>query len=76
MFICGKCLKPSDKLRNLLQSVGPCEVCGELAVCNDVEIHPQKANKAMRKWLLKAASKEQNPYFQAEILYQVLKETK
>ena len=32
-------------------------------------------NKAMRKWLLKAAAKEQNPYVQAEILYSVLKET-
>ena len=31
--------------------------------------------KAVRKWLLKAAAKEQNPYFQAEILYSVLKET-
>jgi hypothetical protein len=32
-------------------------------------------NKAMRKWLLKAAAKEQNPYVQAEILFQVLGET-
>jgi len=29
-------------------------------------------NEAVRKWLLKAASKEQNPYMQAEILYSVL----
>jgi hypothetical protein len=29
-------------------------------------------NNARRKWLLKAASKESNPYFQAEILYQAL----
>jgi hypothetical protein len=29
-------------------------------------------NVARRKWLLKAASKESNPYFQAEILYQAL----
>ena len=29
-------------------------------------------NRAARKWLLKAASKEQNPYVQAEILYSVL----
>jgi hypothetical protein len=32
--------------------------------------------EAARRWALKAAAKEQNPYFQAEILYQVLKETK
>jgi hypothetical protein len=32
-------------------------------------------NKAVRRWMLKAASKEQNPYVQAEILYSVLKET-
>ena len=31
--------------------------------------------KAVRKWLLKAAAKEQNPYMQAEILYSVLKGT-
>jgi len=31
--------------------------------------------KAVRKWLLKAAAKEQNPYMQAEILYSVLKDT-
>jgi len=30
-------------------------------------------NEAVRKWLLKAASKEQNPYVQAEILYSVLR---
>ena len=30
--------------------------------------------KSVRKWLLKAASKEANPYFQAEILYQALGE--
>ena len=32
--------------------------------------------KAVGKWLLKAAAKEQNPYVQAEILYSVLKEMK
>ena len=32
--------------------------------------------KAVRKWLLKATAKEQNPYMQAEILYSVLKERK
>ena len=30
--------------------------------------------KAVRKWLLKAAAKEQNPYFQAELVYQALGE--
>jgi hypothetical protein len=32
-------------------------------------------NKGMRKWALRAAAKEQNPYVQAEILFSVLKET-
>jgi len=31
-------------------------------------------NKATRKWALRCAAKEQNPYVQAEVLYQVLKE--
>lgn len=31
-------------------------------------------NKATRKWLLKVASKEANPYFQAELIYQALGE--
>ena len=29
-------------------------------------------NRAREKWLLKAASKQENPYAQAEILYSVL----
>ena len=33
-------------------------------------------NRAREKWLLKAACKEQNPYFQAEILYQILGDKK
>jgi hypothetical protein len=41
------------------------------------DIHREKKclgwpNRAREKWLLKAASKESNPYFQAEILYQAL----
>ena len=28
--------------------------------------------KSIQKWLLKAASKESNPYFAAEFLYQAL----
>ena len=31
-------------------------------------------NRAREKWLLKAASKQENPYVQAEVLYQVLGE--
>ena len=31
-------------------------------------------NKATRKWLLKIASQEDNPYDQAEILYRILTE--
>jgi len=31
-------------------------------------------NKATRKWLLKVASQEDNPYHQAEMLYKVLTE--
>jgi hypothetical protein len=34
----------------------------------------KRKSKAVQKWLLKAAGKEQNPYVQAEILYQALKE--
>ena len=30
--------------------------------------------KAVQKWLLKAASKEANPYMQAELIYQALGE--
>jgi len=29
-------------------------------------------NRAREKWILKAASKQDNPYVQAEMLYQVL----
>jgi hypothetical protein len=32
-------------------------------------------NKAVVKWLLKAASKEANPYVQAELIYQALGES-
>jgi hypothetical protein len=32
---------------------------------------PGYPNRAREKWLLKAAGKEQNPYFQAEIFYQI-----
>jgi len=31
-------------------------------------------NKATRKWLLKIASQEDNPYHQAEIIYQAMKQ--
>jgi hypothetical protein len=60
----------------------PLKQLKSIGVRRNVHIEPKrrrrqkKVRKAVRKWLLKAASKEQNPYFQAEILYQVLKETK
>jgi len=37
---------------------------------------PGYPNRAREKWLLKAAGKEQDPYFQAEILYQILGDKK
>jgi len=32
----------------------------------------KKKSKAVQKWLLKAASKEQNPFVKAELIYQAL----
>lgn len=42
----------------------------------EVEVGEKSSRLGIRKWLLRCAAKEQNPYMQAEILYRVLGETK
>jgi len=46
MFVCSDCKKPTDRLRSLVQSQGPCEICGKVTVCWDIDIHSGKKTKS------------------------------
>jgi len=37
--VCEECKKKEDKLKTSLRSRGPCEVCGKVKVCYDIDIH-------------------------------------
>lgn len=37
MFFCDECRKKKNWPESFLKSKGPCEVCGEVRVCNDVK---------------------------------------
>ena len=36
MFFCNKCAEENGWNESLCKSYGPCEMCGESALCNDV----------------------------------------
>jgi hypothetical protein len=36
MFYCEKCRKKYAYPESIMKSSGPCEICGEVADCNDV----------------------------------------
>jgi hypothetical protein len=36
MFFCNKCAEECGWNESLVKSFGPCEICGESTVCNDV----------------------------------------
>ena len=35
MFYCDSCAKKNDWPKTISESVGPCEICGSVCVCND-----------------------------------------
>ena len=40
MFVCEECFDPKkDRLKHCLRSRGPCEVCGKVRICYDIDIH-------------------------------------
>jgi len=45
MFICEDCIKPTDKVKHYLRSRGPCEVCGIVKICWDIDIHSKRKEK-------------------------------
>lgn len=48
MFYCDKCREQHNYRESAFKSYGPCEICGNTAVCNDIIV--TQIDKEAEKW--------------------------